>query len=79
MAFPSDRSFTDSLRSADRAAFYEHHKPIAVVMILVVFLLPFVGVYVSGLFGAASGVIVSVLCYYLTPFVVLRLGGKADR
>lgn len=79
MALPSDPSFTGSLRSADRTAFYEHHKPIAVVMILVVFLLPFVGVYVGGLFGAVSGVIVSVLCYYLTPYVVLRLGDKADR
>jgi hypothetical protein len=79
MAFPSDRSFTGTLRSAERTAFYERHKPIAVVMILVVFLLPLVGVYVSGLFGAVSGVIASVGGYYLTPYVVLRLGGKADR
>jgi len=79
MAFPSDRSFTDTLRSAERTAFYERHKPIAVVMILVVFLLPLAGVYMSGLFGAISGVIVSVAGYYLTPYAVLRLGDKAGR
>jgi hypothetical protein len=75
VALPSNRSFTDSLRTADRAAFYEHHKSIAVVMILIVFLLPLAGVYVTGLFGAIFGVIISILCYYLTPYVWLTLEG----
>ena len=43
------------------------------------FLLPFFGVYVGGLIGAAAGVMISVVCYYLTPYLVLKLGGRADR
>ncbi len=62
-------SFSESLTNARRTAFYERHKPVAVVMILIVFLLPFVGLFVRGLIGAVSGVIVSVLCYYLTPYL----------
>ena len=53
-------SFSESLTNARRTAFYESHKPIAVVMILIVFLLPFVGVFLRGLIGAVSGVIISV-------------------
>ena len=79
MAVPSPFSFSDSLTPARRTAFYERHKPIAVAMILLVFLLPFVGVYVGGLIGAAAGVMISVVCYYLTPYLVVKLGGRADR
>jgi hypothetical protein len=79
MADPSHVSFSDSLTLARRTAFYERHKRIAVVMILLVFLLPFFGVYVRGLIGAAAGVMISVLCYYLTPYLVLTLGGRANR
>jgi len=42
-------------------------------MIFVVFLLPFVGLFITGLFGAVVGVIVSVMAYYLAPYVVFRL------
>ncbi len=79
MAIQSPLSFSDSLTLERRTAFYEQHKPLAVAMILLVFLLPFFGVFVRGLIGAATGVIVSVLCYYLTPYLVLTLGGRADR
>jgi hypothetical protein len=79
MALPPDLSFTDSLTSARRTAFYESHKHLAVAMILIVFLLPFVGIFVSGLFGAVLCVIISVLCYYLTPYVVIKLSGTTDR
>lgn len=72
-------SFSESLTSARRTAFYERHKPVAVVMILIVFLLPFVGVFVRGLIGAASGVIISVLCYYLTPYLAHTVEKLADR
>ena len=68
-------SFTDSLKEHQRKGFYENHKAIAVAMILVVFLLPFVGLFITGLFGAVLGVVVSVMAYYLTPYVVLRLRG----
>ena len=77
MAIQSPLSFSDSLTLARRTAFYERHKPIAVVMILLVFLLPFFGVFVRGLIGAAAGVMISVLCYYLTPYLVLKIGGRA--
>ncbi|MET0515336.1 MAG: hypothetical protein ABW047_08440 [Nitrospiraceae bacterium] len=69
-------SFTDSLKEPQRRGFYERHRSIAVAMILVVFLLPFIGLFVTGLFGAVLGVIVSVMAYYLTPYVVLRLRGN---
>jgi hypothetical protein len=72
MAHNSDRSFTDSLTSTQRAAFYEGHKPLAVGMILVVFFLPFVGLLAGGLFGVAGGVVLSLLAYYLTPYAVQK-------
>jgi len=71
----SELSFADSLKSAQRTAFYERHKPIAVVMILIVFLLPIAGVFVMGMPGGVLGVIVSVAGYFVTPFVVLKLRG----
>ena len=72
-------SFTDSLKEHQRKSFYERNKPIAVAMILVVFLLPFVGLFITGLFGAVLGVVVSVMAYYLAPYVVLKLRGERWR
>jgi hypothetical protein len=69
----SDLSFTGSLQSEQRRNFYERHKPIAVLMILIVFLLPIVGVSVIGVPGAVLGVVISVVGYYLAPYVVLKL------
>jgi hypothetical protein len=69
----SGLSFTGSLKSEPRRTFYEHHKPIAVLMILILFLFPIVGVFVIGLQGGVLGVAVSVLGYYLTPYAVLKL------
>jgi len=74
MPSSSDLSFTDSLKSDQRREFYERHKGLAVMMILVVFLLPFVGLLVKGLFGAVLGALISFVAYYLTPYVVLKLG-----
>ncbi len=73
MALPSNWSFTDSLKTDHRRAFYEGHKDIALGMILVVFLFPLFGVYVSGLLGAALGMLVSLAAYFLTPYVSLKL------
>jgi hypothetical protein len=67
-------TFTDSLKTDHRRAFYEGHKDIALGMILVVFLFPLFGVYVSGLLGAAMGMLVSLAAYILTPYVSLKLG-----
>ena len=69
----SELSFTDSLKSDERTGFYERHKPIAVVVILIVFLLPIAGVFAVGLSGGVLGVIVSAAAYLLTPFIVLKL------
>ena len=73
MTLHSELSFADSLKSNERTGFYERHKPIAVAMILIVFLLPIAGVFVLGLPGGVLGVIVSAAAYLLTPYVVLKL------
>ena len=73
VGLPSDLSFADSLKSDQRQGFYARHKPIAVVMILIVFLLPIVGVFVLGLSGGVLGVLVSAAGYVLTPYAVLKL------
>lgn len=75
MTGPPDVSFTASLTSDARKQFYERHKIIAIVMLLILFLLPIIGVFVWGITGSALAVIVSVLSYYLTPYVVLKLRG----
>jgi hypothetical protein len=69
----SEPSFTSSLTSEQRKDFYERNKPIAVLMILIVFLLPIVGVFVRGLSGGILGLVASVLGYYLTPYAVMKL------
>jgi hypothetical protein len=69
----SELSFADSLKSEARTGFYERHKPIAVAMILIVFLLPIAGVFVLGLAGGVLGVIVSAAAYLLAPYAVLKL------
>ena len=74
MAHPSNLSLGNSLKTDQRKAFYEAHKNIALVMVLVVFLFPLFGVYVSGLLGAALGMLISIAAYFLTPYVILKLG-----
>jgi len=75
MALTPDLSFTDSLKSDRRTAFYEHHKGVALAMILIVFVLPLIGVVVNGVAGAVMGVVISVLAFYLAPYALLKLGG----
>jgi len=74
MDSPSNNSFINSLKTAQRKAFYEGHKDIALVMILVVFLFPLFGVYVSGLLGAALGMVAAIAAYFLTPYVTMKVG-----
>jgi hypothetical protein len=73
MSYGYGMSFTDSLKGEERRKFYEQHRSIAIAMIAIVFLSPFAGLYVTGLFGVALGVVVSVAFYYLTPYVWLTL------
>jgi hypothetical protein len=70
---PSELSFSDSLKREERSGFYERNKPVAVLMIGIVFLLPILAVFLWGLLGAALGVLLSVAAYYLTPYAVLKL------
>ena len=70
-----DLSFADSLSGDHRRRFYEAHRSIALLMILIVFLSPFAGLYVTGLFGAVLGVLLSVAAYYLTLYLWLKLNG----
>lgn len=74
MTHHSNLSLGDSLKSDQRKAFYEAHKDMALVMIFVVFLFPLFGVYMSGLLGAALGMLISIVAYLLTPYVTIRLG-----
>ena len=73
MAPQSDWSFLDSLKSEHRQAFYESHKGVAMALIVILFLAPMVGVAYRGFQGAFLGLILSVLAYYLAPWVVLKL------
>lgn len=73
MPFGYGVSFADSLKTEARRKFYEEHRSIAILMIIIVFLSPFAGLYVTGLFGAVMGVVFSVICYYLTPYIWLTL------
>jgi hypothetical protein len=66
-------SFRDSLTGERRREFYEGQKPLAVLMILIVFISPILGVFLEGVPGLLFGVIIPVAGYYLTPYVVLRL------
>jgi Protein of unknown function (DUF3040). len=66
-------SFKDSLTGERRREFYERHKPLAVLMILIVFISPILGVFLKGVPGLLLGVIIPVAGYYLTPYVVVRL------
>lgn len=72
-------SLSESLTPEHRTAFYEGHKPVAILMILLVFLLPFAGLVVYGLIGAVASVLLSALSYYLTPYLMARLGLGAGR
>jgi hypothetical protein len=80
-AVPSVHPFKRSLASDTRRNFYEAHKPIAVVMMLIIFTFPIAGVFVKGVSGLLFGVVSSVLGYYLLPYtahVVRRWSGRAD-
>ena len=74
MASPLLMSFADSLKYVQRRAFYDEHPLLAVWMIVIVLILPFVGLLVGGLFGVIAGALVSFAAYYLMPYVSLKLG-----
>jgi hypothetical protein len=80
-AVPPVHTFKRSLASDTRRDFYEAHKLIAVVMMLVIFTFPIAGVFVKGVPGLLFGVVSSVLGYYLLPYVahvVRRWSGRAN-
>ena len=66
----SERAFKRSLVSDTRRDFYESHKPLAVVMIFIIFTFPIAGVFVRGVPGLLFGAVSSVLGYYLLPYAV---------
>jgi len=66
-------SFASSLKTEQRQNFYEHNKPLAIVMMLIVLLFPIVGVFMQDLSGLALGLVISVAIFYLTPYAVLKL------
>lgn len=74
MPLRTDLAFFKSLTANCRRQFYEGHRSIAILMIVIVFLSPFAGLYVTGLFGAVLGLLLSIAAYYLTPYVWLKIG-----
>ena len=66
--------FNESLKYIQRRAFYAEHQLLAVWMILIVLILPFLGLVVSGLFGVIAGA-PGVLCRILLDAVCVAEGG----
>ena len=66
--------FNESLTNVQRRAFYAEHQLLAIWMIVIVLILPFVGLLLSGLFGVIAGGLVSFAAFYLMPYVWLKLG-----
>jgi hypothetical protein len=73
MPFPSKLSFLESLKNEPRRSFYHRHRRIAMAMIVIVFFAPLGGIFMNGLPGAVWGVAFSVLGYFLTPYILVRL------
>ncbi len=67
--------FASSFSTEARRTFYENHPSLALFMILIVFAAPFAGLYVAGLLGVVTGVLVSASAYVLTPCLWKWLGG----
>lgn len=65
----------ESFNADHRRRFYEGHRSLALLMILIVFLSPFAGLYVANLFGAVLGVLISFVAYYVTPYIWHKAGG----
>jgi hypothetical protein len=65
--------------SDTRRAFYESHKPVAVLMILIIFSFPILGVFIRGVSGLLIGVASSVSAYYVVPYAVLKMHGRRTR
>jgi hypothetical protein len=72
----SDRidSSASSFSTEARREFYEGHRSIAFFMLLLVVAAPFAGLYVAGLLGVATGVLISAAAYVLTPFLWKWIG-----
>jgi len=67
-------SIAEALSGDYRQRFYEGHRSLALLMILILLLAPFAGLYVTGLLGAILGIVSSVAAYYLVPLLGLVLG-----
>ena len=74
MSDRSTLSFTEALTGDHRRRFYERHRSLALLMILILLLAPFAGLYVTGLLGSILGVVLSVAAYYVTPALWLMFG-----
>jgi len=67
-------SFAEALNGEHRRRFYERHRSLALMMILILLLAPFAGLYVTGLLGVVVGLVLSVAAYYLIPLFSVLLG-----
>jgi hypothetical protein len=57
----------ESLTAHHPCTFYEPHRSLVLLVILILFLAPFVGLSVTDLLGSLVGVVLSVAASYLMP------------
>ena len=74
MSHQPPSSIADAFRGEYRQRFYEGHRSLALLLILMLLMAPFAGLYVTGLLGAILGMVSSVAAYYLVPLLGLVLG-----
>ena len=73
---PSTKSPIGTDRRQD---FYEKHKLIAVLMIVIIFSFPILGVFTMGVTGLLLGVAGSVSAYYVLPYAASKMPGVRGR
>lgn len=76
---PSGPSITRSLGTDRRRDFYERHKLIAVLMIVMIFSFPIFGVFTMGVSGLFIGVAGSISAYYVLPYAASKMPGLRRR
>jgi predicted nucleic acid-binding Zn ribbon protein len=69
----SERSLEGLPHSEKRRDFYERHKAVAVLMMLIIFVFPIIGVFLMGVPGLLLGAATSILGYYLLPYAAIKL------
>ena len=72
-------SIKSSVGTDRRKDFYEKHKFIAVLMIVMIFSFPILGVFTMGVSGLLLGVAGSISAYYVLPYAITKMPGARRR